>query len=73
MTRPTAKAFWIILATTSNPAEDLTGVIAVTSIQRHYNAVTVIVVTVGMLGVGETEQKTLPTSSGRDTPLHRIH
>jgi hypothetical protein len=33
---------WIILAATSNHAEDLTWAIAVTSIQRYYDAVTVI-------------------------------
>ena len=44
-----AQAFWIILAATSNHAEDLTGVVGVASIQRHYNVNTVIEVTVGML------------------------
>ena len=33
---------WIILAATSNHAEDLTEAIGVTSIQRYYDAVTVI-------------------------------
>jgi hypothetical protein len=41
---------WIILATTSNHAEDLTGVIAVASIQRYYNAVTIIKAAARRLG-----------------------
>ena len=48
---------WIILATTSNKVEDLTGMIAVASILRYHDAVTSAKAVKGTTGVGETERR----------------
>ena len=48
---------WIILAATSNQAEDLTGAIAVASIQRYYNTGNVIKAVEETMGVGEIERR----------------
>ena len=48
---------WIILAATSNQAEDLTGAIAVASIQRYCEAVTVIKTVEKTTGVGDIERR----------------
>ena len=58
---------WIILPATSNQAVDLTGAITVSSIQRYYDAVTIIKTAKETTGVAETERTTSPPRSGSTT------
>ena len=62
---------WIIVAITSNHAEDLTRAIAVASIQRYYDAATVINAGEQTTGVGEIERRS--SDNIRVCPARKLH